>query len=80
MKTLTQYATRIDLSNDVLERIQRYLENHNQDKDSLEDQDSLLKILPPALKSEVNLLTQKSITKQSWFFFGKSKDFVRRVI
>ena len=39
-----------------MERIQRYLENHNQDISSLEDQDNLLKTLPPALKSEVNLL------------------------
>lgn len=57
MKTLVQYATRINLNNDLLERITRYLENHNQDNDSLEEQEKLFQNLPPALRSEVIHLT-----------------------
>ena len=63
-----------------MERITRYLENHNQDNDSLEEQEKLFMNLPPALRSEVIQLTQKNITKQIHFFNGKNKDFIRRVI
>jgi CRP-like cAMP-binding protein len=56
MKVLTHLAQRIDLSNDTLERIQRYLENKIQDNDSLDDQSNLIRNLPPALRSEVEQL------------------------
>jgi hypothetical protein len=41
MKTLTTYATRIDLPNDLLERIQRYFENDSNDQNSIEEQEIL---------------------------------------
>lgn len=80
MKVLLKLAQRIDLSNDTLERIQRYLENKIKDNDSLDDQSNLIKNLPPALRSEVEMLTQKSITKQVHFFNSTSKEFNRLII
>jgi hypothetical protein len=68
MSVLLSLAQKIDLSNDSLERIQRYLENRSGDNDSLEEQQNLLKMLPPALRSEIDSLTQKSITSQIFFF------------
>jgi CRP-like cAMP-binding protein len=80
MSVLLSLAQRIDLSNDSLERIQRYLENRSGDNDSIEDQENLMKHLPPALKNEIEQLTQNSITRNIYFFQSQSSHFNRAIM
>lgn len=75
LEILQTYALKIGLPPETAFRIQNYFENESKDMSSLDEQEKLVRDLPPSLRNEVNEFASKRIVEQISFFRDKPVEF-----
>ena len=76
MNTLTGFAKRTKLPENIVGKIKRFLENNNSNAISLEDSKHMLNELPSSLRAEVVKQTYANIIAKIKFFENKDPDFL----
>jgi hypothetical protein len=80
LRTLTGFAKRNNLPEQLVGKIKRFLENNNTDVLSISEYKELLNELPASLRNEVVRQTYKDVIRNIKFFDQKDPDFLWAIL